>query len=199
VWYWASPIEAKLCAGSEVVLVGGGNSAGQAAVFLSGYVSKLWMLVRGPGLAVSMSSYLVERIAAISNIELLNETEIVELGGTHETGLDAVRWRHHPTGKETSRPIRNVFVFIGADPATEWLASCGVDVDKSGFIKTGADTTKPAGAANVEKPLAHETNLPRVFAVGDVRYGSVKRVGAGIGEGAAVVPQLHSRLAAKVG
>jgi thioredoxin reductase (NADPH) len=199
VWYWASPIEARLCVGSEVVLVGGGNSAGQAAVFLSGHASKVWMLVRGPGLAESMSSYLVERIAAISNIELLTETEIVELGGTRDTGLDAVRWRHHPTGKETSRSIRNLFLFVGAEPATEWLASCGVDVDKSGFIKTGADTTRPAGAANVEKPLAHETNLPRVFAVGDVRYGSVKRVGAGIGEGAAVVPQLHSRLAAKMG
>ena len=190
VWYWASPIEAKFCVGSEVVLVGGGNSAGQAAVYLSGHASKVWMLVRGPGLAESMSSYLVERITATPNIELLTETEIVELGGTPETGLDAVRWRHRPTGKETLRPIRNVFLFVGADPATEWLASCGVDVDKSGFIKTGGDV-------DGGKSLPYETNLPRVFAVGDVRYGSVKRVGAGIGEGAAVVPQLHSRLAAK--
>jgi len=192
VWYWASPIEARFCVGSEVVLVGGGNSAGQAAVFLSGHASKVWMLVRGPGLAESMSSYLVERIAATPNIALLTETEIVELGGTRETGLDAVRWCHRPTGKETSRPIRNVFLFVGAEPATEWLASCGVDVDKSGFIKTGTDV-------DGGKSLPYETNLPRGFAVGDVRYGSVKRVGAGIGEGAAVVPQLHSRLAAKAG
>jgi thioredoxin reductase (NADPH) len=190
VWYWASSIEAKFCLGSEVVLVGGGNSAGQAAVFLSANALKVWMLVRGKGLADSMSSYLVDRITQTPNIELLTETEIVELGGAHETGLDGVRWRHIPTGKETSLPIRHVFLFVGADPATEWLESCGVDVDKSGFIKTGADVEGG-------KALPYETNLPRVFAVGDVRYGSVKRVGAGIGEGAAVVPQLHARLAAK--
>jgi thioredoxin reductase (NADPH) len=190
IWYWASPIEAKLCLGHEVVLVGGGNSAGQAAVFLSANASKVWMLVRGRQLADSMSSYLVDRITQTSNIELLTETEIIELGGTRETGLDAVRWRNRATGEETSRPIRNVFLFVGADPATEWLTSCGVDVDKTGFIKTGADVTGG-------RSLPYETNLPRVFAVGDVRFGSVKRVGAGIGEGAAVVPQLHSRLAVK--
>ncbi|HYY59917.1 MAG TPA: FAD-dependent oxidoreductase, partial [Burkholderiales bacterium] len=121
VWYWASPIEARMCADQEVVLVGGGNSAGQAAVFLSGYVKKLWMLVRGPGLAASMSKYLIDRIAATPNIELLTRTELVGLTGSHDTGIESVTWLRNETGERATRAIRHVFLFLGADPSTDWL------------------------------------------------------------------------------
>src|SRR5438552_6992870 len=129
VWYWASSIEAKTWAGQEVALVGGGNSAGQAAVFLARHAAKVWMLVRGPGLAATMSRYLIDRIAAIPNIELRTRTEIVALAGSREPGVESVRWRHRDTGREETRPIRNVFLFLGADPATEWLKGCGVAFD----------------------------------------------------------------------
>jgi thioredoxin reductase (NADPH) len=182
VWYWASPIEARLCAGEEVILVGGGNSAGQAAVFLSGHAAKVRMMVRAPGLAESMSRYLIDRIAAAPNIELMTQTEIAALQGGPD-GVERVRWRDRGTGVETEERIRNVFLFIGADPAAAWLAGCGVEVDKTGFIIT-------RGAI---APL--QTSVPGVFAVGDVRSGSVKRVGAAIGEGAQVVQALHGFLA----
>jgi thioredoxin reductase (NADPH) len=182
VWYWASPIEAKMCAGQEVALVGGGNSAGQAAVFLSAHVSKVWMLIRGGGLAASMSKYLIDRIASISNIELRTRTEIVGLTGSRASGLESVTWRHRDTGSEETRPLRNVFMFLGADPTTEWLKDCEVDVDEKGFVKTGGS-------------LPLETSVPGVFAIGDVRAQSVKRVGGAIGEGAAVVAQIHSFIA----
>jgi thioredoxin reductase (NADPH) len=184
VWYWASPIEGRMCAGEEVVLVGGGNSAGQAAVFLSGYASKVWMLVRGPGLAASMSQYLIERIAAIPNIELRTGTEIVHLDGGAD-GMEALTWRHGESGKEEKHRIRNVFLFLGADPCTDWLKDCDVAIDAKGFVATGAPGRPPL-----------ETSVPGVFAIGDVRAGSVKRVGAAIGEGAAAVAQIHAFLAA---
>jgi thioredoxin reductase (NADPH) len=187
VWYWASQVEARLCAGTEVVLVGGGNSAGQAAVFLSGHVSKVLMMVRSAGLAQSMSRYLIDRIDATANIELMTQTEILGLDGALPSGLERVRWRNSKTGQETTREIRHVFLFVGADPATEWLKDCGVAVDKSGFIITGAAST------DADAPVVHalESSVPGVFAVGDVRSGSVKRVGAAIGEGAQVVQALH--------
>src|SRR5206468_4248113 len=141
VWYWASPIEAKMCAGEEVVLVGGGNSAGQAAVFLAGYAAKVWMLVRGRGLAASMSKYLIDRIAATPNIELRTQTEIVGITGTSQSGVEAVRWRNRDTRAEETHATRNVFLFLGADPATEWITSCGVTLDGKGFVKTGRDST----------------------------------------------------------
>jgi thioredoxin reductase (NADPH) len=184
VWYWASPIEAKMCAGQEVVLVGGGNSAGQGAVFLSAHASKVWMLVRGPGLAASMSRYLIDRIASIPNIELLTQTEIVGLSGSRQSGLESVTWRSRDSGKDETRPIRHVFLFLGADPSTEWLKECPVALDDKGFVKTGI------GAS----PLG--TSVAGVFAIGDVRAGSVKRVGGAIGEGAAVVAQIHAFLEA---
>jgi thioredoxin reductase (NADPH) len=184
VWYWASPIEAKMCAGQEVVLVGGGNSAGQAAVFLSGHASKVWMVVRGPGLAASMSKYLIDRIAAISNIELVPRTEIVALAGDSSSGVESVTWRNRVTKAETTRPIRNVFLFLGADPTTQWLEGCDVAVDDKKFVITGSEPRRPL-----------ETSVRGVFAIGDVRAGSTKRVGAAIGEGAAVVAQIHSVLA----
>jgi thioredoxin reductase (NADPH) len=188
VWYWASAIEAKMCAGEEVVLVGGGNSAGQAAVFLAGHAAKVWMLVRAKGLAASMSKYLIDRIESIPNIELATQTEIVEARGTQETGLQSLTWKSRSTGESSTRPIRNVFLFLGAEPRTDWLKDCGISVDSRGFVLTGTE----AGA------LAHqalETSLPGTFAIGDVRRDSVKRVGAAIGEGAAVVAQIHAHLA----
>jgi thioredoxin reductase len=121
VWYWASPIEARLCRNEEIVLVGGGNSAAQAAVFLRNFAKKIWMLVRGPGLADSMSQYLIDRIRASDNIEVLTHTEIVALYGSREKQLERVQWRNNVTGEETEKPIRHVFLFIGADPATSWL------------------------------------------------------------------------------
>jgi thioredoxin reductase (NADPH) len=197
VWYWASTVEARLCRREEIALVGGGNSAGQAAVYLRDFAAKVWMLVRGPSLAESMSRYLIDRLDAIDNIEVLTETEIVAVSGSREGQLERVRWRHNPTGQETEKPLRHVFVMIGADPATGWLGDSGVALDEKQFVRTGADN----GAATLRsdgqrgRPLPHESNVPGVFAVGDVRSGSVKRVGGAIGDGAAVVAELHSALA----
>ena len=157
VWYWASQIEARLCAGEEVVLVGGGNSAGQAAVFLSAHASKVRMMVRGPGLAESMSRYLIDRIAATSNIELMTETEIVALDGRAGAGLEKVRWRDRRAGAGSEAPIRNVFLFVGADPATEWLQGCGVALDKAGFVMTGT-----AGATAARAVAARILHARRV-------------------------------------
>ena len=196
VWYWASPIEARLCRNEEVALVGGGNSAGQAAVFLRDFAAKVWMLVRGPSLAESMSQYLIDRIAAADNIEVLTETEITALSGSPEGQLERVQWRNRVTGGETEKPIRNVFIFIGADPATGWLKDCGVGLDAKGFVRTGAALTAPGTKekSGPRRPLPLEAEVANVFAVGDVRAGSVKRVGAAIGEGAAAVAQIHTVL-----
>jgi thioredoxin reductase (NADPH) len=191
VWFWASRMEAQLCAAKEVVLVGGGNSAGQAAVFLSAHAAKVRMMVRGPGLAASMSRYLIDRIAATPNIELMPHTELVALDGSDKTGLEKVRWRNRETGEETEAPIANVFLFVGADPATAWLETCGVGVDKAGFVLTGQAASN--GDNRLIGPL--ESTVPGIFAVGDVRSGSVKRVGGAIGEGAEVVAALHKFLA----
>jgi len=188
VWYWASPIEARMCRQEHVALVGGGNSAGQAAVFLSAYATRVSILLRGDGLAATMSSYLIDRIAATATIEVLPRTELVALGGAPGSHLERVRWRRVTTGEETELPIRNVFLFIGADPATQWLSGCGVALDTKGFVLTGSDDHK-------QRPLPLESNVLGVFAVGDVRSGSVKRIGGAIGEGAAVVSQLHVALA----
>ena len=193
VWYWASTIEAKMCSQTEVVLVGGGNSAGQAAVFLAKYAAKVFILVRGPGLAASMSRYLIDRIEATPNIELRPYTELSELHGDLALGLTAVSWRDNRTKVAERRPIRNVFLFVGADPETEWLRACGIGLDANGFVITGQAT---AGTVNGHPPTSLESTLPGVFAVGDVRSGSVKRVGGAIGEGAAVVALIHRHLAA---
>ena len=196
VWYWASPIEARLCRDEEIVLVGGGNSAGQAAVFLRNFAKKIWMLVRGPSLAESMSKYLIDRIRAIDNIEVLTNTEIVALYGSREKQLERVRWRNNLTGEETEKPIRHVFCFIGAEPATAWLRDCGVALDTKNFILTGSDVPPEArwSINGSGRPLPLETSVRNVFASGDVRSGSVKRVGAAIGEGAVVGAELHAAL-----
>jgi thioredoxin reductase (NADPH) len=186
VHYWATPLEGKLCAGQEVVLIGGGNSAGQAAVYLASQVSKVWLLIRGPRLDASMSRYLVERIAAQPNIEVLVQAEVTALEG--EGGvLEAVRWRDLSSGKETRRRIRHMFLFIGAEPHTTWLSPSDVALDAKGFVRTGAEVA--------DGHPALETSRPGIFAIGDVRAGSVKRVAAAVGEGAQVVAALHVFLA----
>jgi thioredoxin reductase (NADPH) len=185
VHYWASPIEARLCAGEEVALVGGGNSAGQAAVYLANHVSKVWMLVRGGSLEENMSRYLIDRIAALPNVEVVTHCDVCGLEGSGGI-LEAVRWKR-PDG-EHRRPVRHLFLFIGASPNTDWLARSGLALDEHGFVLTGAAVEGGRG------PL--ETSHPGVFAIGDVRAGSVKRVAAAVGEGAQVVASLHAHLAA---
>ncbi|MEG6507595.1 FAD-dependent oxidoreductase [Methyloligella sp. 2.7D] len=190
IWYWASPIEAQRIKDREVILVGGGNSAGQGAVFLCGHASKVRMMVRKPNLAASMSSYLIERIEAAPNIELMFETEITGLEGDRLTGLNEVSWRSKATG-EARASISDVFLFIGAEPETDWLEGCGVALDPAGFVITDSrDSTEDA-----RTPLPLESTVPGVFAIGDVRSGSVKRIGGAIGEGAQVVRSLHGFLA----
>src|SRR3954471_13535440 len=137
VWYWASPIEAKLCSGQDVVLVGGGNSAGQAAVFLSGHARKVTMIIRGGGLGASMSRYLIERIEATPNIELIFNAEVIGLEGNEDASLERVRWRRRLSPEAFTLAVSNLFLFVGADPATSWLDGCGVKVDRAGFVLTG--------------------------------------------------------------
>jgi thioredoxin reductase (NADPH) len=191
VSYWASAIEARSCSEAEVVLVGGGNSAGQAAVFLSQHASRVNMLVRGPGLAATMSQYLIDRIAATPNIEVMVRTELSALHGDAVGGLQAASWRQRDTGSTTTRDVRGVFLFVGADPETRWLAGCGVALDANGFVLTGVGTPYEL-PGHVPSPL--ESSIPGVFAVGDVRSGSVKRVGGAIGEGAQIVASIHQYL-----
>ena len=183
IHYWASPLEARLCAGQEVALVGAGNSAGQAAVYLSSQVAKVWLIVREPSLEANMSRYLVDRITARPNVEILTETTVTALEG-RDGILEAIRCRSQRSGEELRRAIRHLFLFIGAEPNTEWLSRSGVMLDDKGFVRAGT---------NMQRPL--ETNLPGVFAIGDVRSGSVKRVAAAVGEGAQVVATLHAFLA----
>ncbi len=185
VHYWASPLEGTLCARQEVALVGAGNSAGQAIVYLATQAAKVWVVVRGGSLEARMSRYLVDRIAALPNVEVLLQTEVTALEG--EAGvLSAVRWRHVPSGEETRRAIRHLFLFIGADPNTDWLAQSDVSRDPTGFILTGANLGDGRHAL--------ETSRDGVFAIGDVRAGSTKRVASAVGEGAQVVARLHAFL-----
>jgi thioredoxin reductase (NADPH) len=183
VHYWASPLEARLCSGQEVALVGAGNSAGQAIVYLASQVAKVWVLVRGAGLESSMSRYLVDRIMSLPNVEVLLGAQVSRLEGK-DGSLEAVHWRRS-SGEEMRLPIRHLFSFIGAEPNTDWLAGSGVALDAKGYIATGGD-----GRGSLE------TSRAGVFAVGDVRSGSVKRVAASVGEGAQVVAALHGFFAA---
>jgi thioredoxin reductase (NADPH) len=183
VSYWASPIEARLCAGEEVALVGGGNSAGQAIVFLAPQVKRLHLFVRRD-LSQTMSQYLIDRIAALPNVEIHLGTEIVGLEGDRQSGLSGATFRNAANGTEHRCSLRHLFLFIGADPNADWVAHC-VDSDERGFITTGTSS------------LPLETSFPGVFAIGDVRAGSTKRVAAAVGEGAAVVAQIHAMLAAQ--
>jgi thioredoxin reductase (NADPH) len=185
VHYWASPLEGKLCGGQEVALVGAGNSAGQATVYLAARVAKVWLLVRGRDLGSSMSRYLVERIEGLANVEIITQAQITGLEG-QPSQLEAVRWRL-ASGEEVRRPIHHLFLFIGAAPNTQWLDPARVALDPKGFILTGADI--------IPGRRSLETSLDGVFAIGDVRSGSVKRVAAAVGEGAQVVAALHAYLA----
>jgi thioredoxin reductase (NADPH) len=199
VYYGATAMEAALCRGEEAIVVGGGNSAGQAAVFLSGECRRVTVMVRGPGLAQSMSRYLIRRLEETPNIILLTGTRIVGLEGT-ATRLERVTWRNGD-GTTTTSDIRHVFLMTGADPNTSWLQSC-VRTDEKGFIKTGSDldaaTLAEAGWPLSRPPGIFETSRPGVFAIGDVRAGSVKRVAAAVGEGSVCIQLVHKSLAEPV-
>ena len=183
--YWASPLEANLCAGQEIALVGGGNSAGQATVFLAPQVAKIWLLVRGPNLSATMSSYLVDRIAGLPNVEVLTHTSVTGLEG-RDGVLETIRWRRAGSSEEARHHIQHLFLFIGAEPNTKWLSGSNVKLDRKGYVLTGGETRED------RQPL--ETACKSVFAIGDVRSGSVKRVASAVGEGAQVVAALHRSL-----
>ncbi|WP_327058896.1 FAD-dependent oxidoreductase [Luteimonas fraxinea] len=189
VSYWASPVEARLCEGEEVALIGGGNSAGQAVVFLAPKVKTLHLVVRGAGLEASMSRYLIDRIKALPNVVLHTRTELVTLEGDTERGLVGATYRERDSGETHHCDLRHVFLFVGADPNTGWLTDC-IALDHAGFVTTGAEGAGPGRSTSLQ------TDRPGVFAIGDVRAGSVKRVAAAVGEGAAVVSQIHQYLAA---
>lgn len=187
IHYWASPLEANLCSRQDVALVGAGNSAGQATVYLASRARKVWLLVRGANLEASMSRYLIDRINGLSNVEVLLQAEVSALTG-NEGRLNSIRWRMN--GHEQHHNIRHLFLFIGASPNTDWLSESGIALDSKGFVLTGGGTESA-----VRNPL--ETSRPGIFAIGDVRAGSVKRVAASVGEGAQVVAALHSYLASR--
>jgi thioredoxin reductase (NADPH) len=192
VYYGATFMEAQLCAGEEVVVVGGGNSAGQAAVFLAQTARHVHVLVRSEGLAESMSRYLIRRIEDNPAITLRTRTEIVAFEG--ENHLERLTWRDQRTGTTETHDTRHIFVMTGAAPSTDWLAGC-LALDEKGFIKTGPDLSKEE-LVDARWPLARlpyllETSLPGVFAVGDVRSGSIKRVASGVGEGSIAISFVH--------
>ena len=195
IYYGATFIESQLCSGEEVVIVGGGNSAGQAAVFLSESTNHVYILVRGASLADTMSRYLIRRIEQTGNITLLTHTEIVALEGVDH--LERITWRNNQTGKTEDKKIAHLFLMMGANPNTAWLDGC-VALDNKGFIKTGPDLSSedlvaahwPLG----RRPYLLETTLPGVFAAGDVRGGNVKRVASAVGEGSIAISFVHQLL-----
>jgi thioredoxin reductase (NADPH) len=196
VYHGATFMEAQLCRGEEVVVMGGGNSAGQAAVFLAQIAKRVHMLVRSGGLAESMSRYLIRRIEQNPAIVLRTHTEIAGLEGSDH--LERVRWRDNQTGSTETHDIRHVFVMTGAVPSTEWLVGC-VALDAKGFIKTGPNLSQEDLAAAhwppARSPHLLETSLPGVFAVGDVRGGNIKRVASAVGEGSIAISFVHQVLA----
>ena len=183
VHYWASAVEARLCAGQDVALAGAGNSAGQAVVYLAGQARKVWMIVRGARLEDTMSQYLIARIGALPNVAVVTRAEICALEGS-ENGLKSVRWKNRDTGAEESHAIAHLFSFIGAEPNTDWLEGSGVTLDDKGFVVTGQDHGHMLA-----------TSRQGVFAVGDIRCGSIKRVASSVGEGSTVVSAIHAWLA----
>ena len=192
VYYGATFVERQLCGGEEIIVVGGGNSAGQAAVFLAQTTKRVHVLVRSAGLAASMSRYLIRRIEESPNVIVQPHTEIVALEGNHH--LESVRWRNSQTGQTEENKIRHVFVMTGADPNTGWLNGCIV-LDAKGFINTGPDLSSEnlsaAGWSLKRQPYLLETSLPGVFAAGDVRGGSIKRVASAVGEGSTAISFVH--------
>ena len=197
IYYAATFMESQLCGGDEVVVIGGGNSAGQAAIFLSETAAKVYMLVRGKTLSETMSRYLTQRITTHPGIELHVETELVSLEG--ESHLERVTWLDRSSGARTTRDIRHVFVMAGASPRSDWLRDC-VALDQQGFILTGRDLDAVLADAPQKWPLDRppqmlESSLPAVFAVGDIRSGNVKRVASAVGEGAISIHLVHRALA----
>ena len=188
VYYAATAMEAAFCGNNEVVVVGGGNSAGQAALFLSHRAAHVYLMIRGRTLAQTMSQYLLSRIETSPRISVLTETEIVSLGG--DSHLNEVTWMDRRSGVETCKRIDSVFLMIGAEPNTQWLNRL-INLDEKGFVKTGGP------AAFEQTPYA--TNLPGIYAVGDVRSGSVKRVASAVGEGSVVISDVHRYLAERAG
>jgi thioredoxin reductase (NADPH) len=192
VYYSATRLEGQLCVGQDVAIVGGGNSAGQAAVYLAQVAKHVRVLVRGPGLAHSMSRYLLKRIESTPNIDVCTRCQVTELGGGDR--LETVTWKRLDTGTATTEPIASVFSMTGADPNTKWLTGCLLMDDKN-FVKTGADLTPEELLAArwplSRRPYLMETTIPGVFCVGDARSGSVKRVASAVGEGAVSVQLLH--------
>jgi thioredoxin reductase (NADPH) len=195
IYYSATRLEGQLCVGQEVAIVGGGNSAGQAAVYLSQMAKHVQVLVRGPGLAESMSRYLIQRIESTPNIQLGTRCQVTELEGADH--LQQVTWKHLEDGGPTKKPIENLFLMTGADPNTAWLAGCLLLDDKR-FVKTGADLTSEELLAAKwplpRRPYLMETTIPGVFCVGDARAGSVKRVASAVGEGSICVQLVHRAL-----
>jgi thioredoxin reductase (NADPH) len=195
IYYSATRLEGQLCDGQEIAIVGGGNSAGQAAVYLSQMAKHVNVLVRGPGLAESMSRYLIQRIENAPNIKLAARCQVMELEGTDR--LERVTWKHLDSGNATTESIANLFLMTGADPNTGWLAGCLLMDDKQ-FVKTGADLTSEelltAKWPLPRRPYLMETTVPGVFCVGDARSGSVKRVASAVGEGSICVQLVHRTL-----
>jgi thioredoxin reductase (NADPH) len=196
VYYAATFVEAQRCGDEEAIIIGGGNSAGQAATFLARSVKHVHMLIRGPDLAASMSRYLIRRIEDTPNITLRRHTRVVGLEG--ETHLERVTWKDDSTGEESTHPVRHLFSMAGAKPNTEWIRNC-VAMDEKGFICTGAEITadglKTGGWSLPRSPMLFETSRAKVFAVGDVRSGSTKRVASAVGEGSVCIGLVHKVLA----
>jgi thioredoxin reductase (NADPH) len=191
VYYAATPMEAQMCRGSDVVVVGGGNSAGQASVYLSGQARKVYHLIRGDDLRKDMSSYLVQRIEETPNIELLKCTQIVRMHGNGQ--LDAIDVQNRKSGEGTRLEVAAVFSFIGAIPRTEWLPK-EIETDARGFVLTGLAVKAPQRGATGRDPFLLETSRSGVFAAGDVRSGSVKRVASAVGEGSMAIQFVHQYL-----
>ncbi|MFL6502652.1 MAG: NAD(P)/FAD-dependent oxidoreductase [Nitrososphaera sp.] len=191
-YYGATFVEAQSCNGEEVIVVGGGNSAGQAAVFLGETAKRVHMLIRSAGLAESMSRYLIRRIESTPTVLMHPHTEIVAFEGSNH--LESVRWQNNQTGQIEEHNIRHAFIMTGADPNTHWLDGC-VALDAKGFIKTGLDLSpEDLNAARwplARRPYLLETSLPGVFAIGDVRGGSIKRVASAVGEGSIAISFVH--------
>jgi thioredoxin reductase (NADPH) len=192
VYYGATFVERQLCGGDEVIVVGGGNSAGQAAVFLAQTAKQVHVLVRSASLATSMSRYLIRRIEESPNIIVRPHTEIITLEGNHQ--LDSIRWRNNQSGETEKNNVKHIFIMTGADPNTAWLNGCLV-LDAKGFINTGPDLSpenlRATGWSLKRQPYLLETSLPGVFAAGDVRGGSIKRVSSAVGEGSTVISFVH--------
>jgi len=192
VYYAATALEGEICSGQDIIVVGGGNSAGQAAVFLASKAHHVHLLIRRPSLVDTMSNYLIERINSIDNITLHPNTEISALAG--EAHLQSVTWNSLETGVSETLPIRHVFLMIGAKPNTEWLSGV-LATDANGFILTGSYLKQSAKIGQRNAPMLLETSIPGIFAIGDVQAGSTKRVATAVGQGALSVTHVHAVLA----